>query len=170
MDAISGIDLSLAGSPSLVMQDLAEYSTLPFLAAFDVQSAASSTATDTPTKSMVPQKRITYIGLVKKTMPMLVDLFLKFKPNTEIYVDGTLEAVLSVSTSYCLFRAEIYVANQAYSIPIKLKYDCPPPSKFGHDRPLWKTATTCFLRIVKECTQQIKSFGAGGSLHKFIIR
>jgi hypothetical protein len=97
MDAISGIDVSLAGSPSLVMRDLAEYSTLPFLAAFDVQSAASSTASGTPSKSTAPQKRITYIGLVKKTMPMLVDLFLKFKHSTDIYVDGTLEAVLSVS-------------------------------------------------------------------------
>jgi hypothetical protein len=101
MDAISGIDLSLAGSPSLVMRDLAEYSTLPFLAAFDAQPTSSSTVPDTP-KSAVPQKRITYIGLVKKTMPMLVDLFLRFKHNTDIYVDGTLEAVLSVSKLWML--------------------------------------------------------------------
>jgi hypothetical protein len=46
---------------------------------------------------------------------------------------------------------------QAYSIPIKLKYDCPAPSKYGKDLPLWKTATTSFLRIVKECTNQMKS-------------
>jgi hypothetical protein len=30
-------------------------------------------------------------------MPMLVDLFLQFKESTDIYVDGTLEAILSVS-------------------------------------------------------------------------
>lgn len=52
---------------------------------------------------------------------------------------------------------------KAYSIPVKLKYDCPAPSKFGKDQPLWKTATTCFLRIVKECAHQIKALGAGSS-------
>ncbi|PPQ86976.1 hypothetical protein CVT25_009984 [Psilocybe cyanescens] len=42
---------------------------------------------------------------------------------------------------------------------MKLKYDCPAPSKYGKDLPLWKTATTCFLRIVKECTLQIDAMG-----------
>lgn len=97
MEAVVGIDLSIVGSPSLVMRDLSEYSTLPFLAAFDVRPTSSSIAPGTPTKSVVPQKRITYIGLVKKTMPMLVDLFLRFKDSADIYVDGTLEAVISVS-------------------------------------------------------------------------
>lgn len=88
MEAIAGIDLSTAGSPSLIMRDLSEYSTLPFLAAFDVIVAPTGTKT---------QKRITYIALSKKTMPMLVDLFFKFRNDPAIYVDGTLEAVLSVS-------------------------------------------------------------------------
>lgn len=40
---------------------------------------------------------------------------------------------------------------QGYSIPIKLKYECPPPSHFEKNvPPLWKTATINFLRIVKE--------------------
>ena len=75
MDAVAGIDLSLPGSPSLVMRDLSEYSTLPFLGGFDVQSTSTTTIPATPTKNTAAQKRITYIGLVKKTMPMLVDLF-----------------------------------------------------------------------------------------------
>ena len=50
---------------------------------------------------------------------------------------------------------------QAYSIPVKLKYDCPAPSKFGKDLPLWKTATSCFLRVIRECTHQLSSFGQG---------
>lgn len=73
---------------------------------------------------------------------MLVELFMKYKDCPEIYSDGSLEAVLS-----------------AYSIPMKLKYDCPAPSKFGQDPPLWKTATECFLNIVKECAGRIQSFG-----------
>ncbi|TFK71822.1 hypothetical protein BDN72DRAFT_409999 [Pluteus cervinus] len=133
MDAIADIDLTLPGSPSLVMRDLSEFATLPFLAAFDVAPQPGS---------QTPQKRVTYIALAKKTMPLLVNLFLRFKDQETIYVDGTLEAVLS-----------------AYSIPVKLKYDCPAPSKFGKDLPLWKTATNNFLRIVHECTGQVKAFG-----------
>ena len=88
LDTIVGIDLSIPDSPSLVIRDLSEYATLPFLAAFDVQSGP---------KSQSPPKRITYIALSKKTMPMLVELFLRFKDNVGIYLDGTVESVLSVS-------------------------------------------------------------------------
>jgi hypothetical protein len=92
MEAIASIDLSAPGAPSLVMHDLAEYATLPFLAAFDVSPIQQSSSTE----GKATQKRITYIGLAKKTMPMLVDLFLRFKDKADIYVNGTLEAVLSV--------------------------------------------------------------------------
>ena len=88
METITGIDLSVPGSPSLVMRDLSEYATLAFLAAFDVQPTGAG--------SQMPLKRITYIALSKKTMPMLVELFVQFKDTVEIYVDGTLESVLSV--------------------------------------------------------------------------
>lgn len=131
IETIVDIDLAAAGAPSLVMRDLSEFATLPFLAAFDVPSDP---------KTQTPQKRVTYIALAKKIMPMLVDMFLRFKGREEIYVDGTIEAVLS-----------------AYSIPVKLKYDCPPASKFGHDLPLWKTATANFLRIVQECVLPMKT-------------
>ena len=88
---------------------------------------------------MLPQhQRITYIALAKMCMPRLAELFLKFKEEDEVFVDGTVEAVLS-----------------AYAVPIKLKYECPPPFKFGKDLPLWKTATTCFLKVVKEIGPQI---------------
>ena len=87
LDTIVDIDLSIPGSPSLVIRDLSEYATLPFLAAFDAQRGP---------KNQSP-KRITYIALSKKTMPMLVELFLRFKADVGIYIDGTLESVLSVS-------------------------------------------------------------------------
>ena len=73
------------GVPSLILRDLSEYVTLPFMAAFDA-----------PSPSTRPQKRVSYIALAKKSMPQLVDLFLRFKENPEIYANGTLEAILSV--------------------------------------------------------------------------
>jgi len=138
LDAINDVDLAVQGVPSLVLRDLSEYVTLPFLAAFDVHESAS-VATSREKSSRIPQKRVTYIGLSKKTMPQLVDLFLSFKEEVAIYNDGTVESILS-----------------AYAIPMKLKYECPAPSKFTRDSPLWKTATTNFLRIVKECGSQIQ--------------
>lgn len=74
------------------MRDLSEYVTLPFIAAFDVQPHP---------RMQTPQKRVTYIAIAKKTMPMLVDLFLRFKSSPEIYVDGTTEAILAVSIIHC---------------------------------------------------------------------
>ena len=39
---------------------------------------------------------------------------------------------------------------------MKMKYECPPASKFGNDSPLWKTATSMFLRVVKETVPQLR--------------
>ncbi|KAF8345051.1 hypothetical protein F5887DRAFT_1282803 [Amanita rubescens] len=129
MDTVLDINLSSPGTPSLVIRDMSEYATFPFLASFDLQNQNSKTA---------PSK-VTYVALSKKAMPLLVDLYLRFKDNIDLYMDRSMEALLS-----------------AYSIPIKMKHDCPPSSKFGNDPPLWKTATECFLRIVKDCAVQMK--------------
>lgn len=85
-EVVQKIEMVSPGVPSLILRDLSEYATLPFMAAFDV-----------PSPSIKAQKRVSYIALSKKTTPQLVDLFLRFKTNPEIYVNGTLEAVLSVS-------------------------------------------------------------------------
>jgi hypothetical protein len=82
---------------------------------------------------MTPRhKRIAYIPLAKLCMPTLAELLQQFKEKDEVFVKGIVGAVLS-----------------AYAVPIKLKYECPPSSKFGKDLPLW-IATSCFLNIVKE--------------------
>ena len=44
-------------------------------------------------------KRVSYIALSKKTMPMLVELYMKFKDEKDIYVDGTLERLCAVCVS-----------------------------------------------------------------------
>jgi len=147
MDTVTGIELTEAGAASYILGDLSEYATLAFIASFDVpqvpkQDTKPSTAASAPVTTPPRRKRITYIALTKMCMPRLAELFLRFKERDEIFVDGTVEAVLS-----------------AYAVSIKLKYECPPPSKFGKDPPLWKTATTCFLKIVKEVGPQISVLG-----------
>ena len=97
MEVIDTIDLNVPGASSLVLRDLSEYVTLPFLAAFDIPEPKPSSVPARSAQLRMGPKQVTYIGLSKKVMPMLVDLFAKYKDLVAIYVDGTLEAVLSVS-------------------------------------------------------------------------
>jgi hypothetical protein len=145
MDTVNGIELTEPGAPSHILRDLSEYTTLAFIASFDVPQVhrQGAMAVQAPLTTPSQHKRITYIALAKMCMPRLAELFLQFKEKDEVFVEGTVEAVLS-----------------AYAVPIKLKYDCPPPSKFGKDLPLWKTATTCFLKIAKEIGPQIDVLGS----------
>ena len=147
MDTVNGIELTEAGTPSHILRDLSEYATLTFIASFDIPQAHKHDAEPciatqaSGSRTTAPQrKRITYIALAKMCRPKLAELFLRFKDKDEVFVDGTVEAVLS-----------------AYAVPIKVKYECPPPSKFGKDPPLWKTATTCFLKVIKEIGPKIST-------------
>ncbi|KAG9118878.1 hypothetical protein FRC07_006393, partial [Ceratobasidium sp. 392] len=135
MDAVLEFKLEFSGVPSLVLTDLSEFATLAFLASFDVPD------TNPTTSSGRPPRRVTYIALAKRVMPILVEIYGRFKGSPDIYQDGTIDSILS-----------------AYSIPIKLKYDCPAPSKFGNDPPLWKTATTSVLQVIKDCTLELPNF------------
>jgi hypothetical protein len=90
LDSIADINLKVSGVPSLVIRDLSEFITLPFLAAFHVPA---SPATPMATS---PQKQVTYIGPSKKVMPLIVELYMRFTDDIEIYEDGTLEGVFSV--------------------------------------------------------------------------
>lgn len=94
LQAIEGIDLSVPLSPSLILRDLSEYATLPFLAAFDYEPPAllAEASASRPRKT----KRVSYIAVTKKVMPWLVELYLGFKDTAQIYADGTMEAVVSV--------------------------------------------------------------------------
>ena len=98
LEAIAGIDLSGQGAPSLILRDLSEYSTLAFLAAFDAPDPTPHASSGKQNRT--PQRRVTYIALSKKTMPQLVDLFLQFKNDGSVYNDGTVEAILSVSSAF----------------------------------------------------------------------
>lgn len=158
MDTVDSIELTEPGAPSHILRDLSEYATLAFIASFDVpqthrQSAKLAAVVQAPGTAPPLHKRITYIALAKMCMPKMAELFLQFKEKDEVFVDGTVEAVFS-----------------AYAVPIKLKYDCPPPSKFGKDPPLWKTATTCFLKIVKEIGPQVDILGSSMvGIHIYVL-
>ncbi|WWC72496.1 uncharacterized protein I206_106458 [Kwoniella pini CBS 10737] len=114
-------------STSQKLNDLSEFTSLAYFASGDNSTAGSSIGTGV---------KLTYVGLSKWSMPKMVDVFRKDRKGKgkakEIYEDGVVENVLG-----------------AYSIPIKLKYDCPPSNRFGNDPPLWKTAMTTFVAVLE---------------------
>lgn len=76
--------------------------------------------------------KLSFVALAKSCMPKLAKIMLQLGPDASVYSDGTIGNVLG-----------------AYAVPIKLKYDCPAPSKYGNDPPLWKTAMSEVLPIVE---------------------
>ena len=66
--------------------------------------------------------RLSFVAVSKFSLPMMGQVFERCSSEVALYEDGTVESIIA-----------------AYSIPIKLKYDCPAPSKYGNDLPLWKT-------------------------------
>ncbi|GMK54425.1 hypothetical protein CspeluHIS016_0110110 [Cutaneotrichosporon spelunceum] len=82
-----------------------------------------------------------YVALCKFCLPTMANVF-EEQENAALYADGTVEAVLG-----------------AYAAPIKLKYHCPPASKYGDDPPLWRTAMTCFVRVLQRVMLHLPSPG-----------
>ncbi|WRT70613.1 uncharacterized protein IL334_007611 [Kwoniella shivajii] len=113
-------------SKSQKLHDLAESTSLAYIGVGEGVASGSGV-------------KLTYVGLSKWSMPRLADIIKTpsrgkgkgKEKEKEVFEDGTIETVLG-----------------AYSIPIKLKYDCPSPNKFGEDPPLWKTAMTTFVAIL----------------------
>jgi hypothetical protein len=103
LDAVLDFDLNLPGLPSLVLTDLSEFATLAFLASFDVPDI------NTSSDARKPPRRVTYIGMAKRVMPTVVEIYTRFKTSVDIYEDGTLDRMLSVSE-----RNELYVIRAAY--------------------------------------------------------
>lgn len=93
------MDLLIQGSSSLLLADLAYFTTLAFVGDIHPAIAAQPEAKGT---TKVP---ITYIALCKRTMPLLAHMFLRFKSSPYIYADGTVEAILAVGMLYIRFSS-----------------------------------------------------------------
>ena len=127
------VETSHSLSPSTVVSDLAEFASLAYIG-------------NTSTK-------LTYVALSKHSMPKMAEVFGRHSSDQVLYDDGTVESVIGVSSPFDMNVESKLILGKAYAIPIKLKYDCPAPSKYVDDSPLWKTvsgtvqvdAETCHL-------------------------
>ncbi|KAI5479516.1 endosomal peripheral membrane protein [Pseudohyphozyma bogoriensis] len=136
LEVVAAIKLEIPGAASAVLSDLSEYLTLAFIAAFD-----SEGETSIKSRPRVTQ-RVSYIALTKEVMPHVLWLFQRYKEDASIYDQGAVERMLA-----------------AYALPLKLKHDCPAPSKFGSDQLLWKTATVNFLKAVRDTVVALQTLG-----------
>ncbi|WVF67919.1 hypothetical protein IAT40_002681 [Kwoniella sp. CBS 6097] len=84
--------------------------------------------------------KLTYVALSKWCMPKLAEIFGQYRAEKALYNNGTVETVLG-----------------AYSLPIRLKYDCPPANRFGEDPPLWRTALSTLLPILEQVLEALNS-------------
>jgi hypothetical protein len=98
LNAVKDIPLNDPSIVSLVIKDLSAYATLPFLAAFDVpQVMYIRPGENAPKPSSSGRKRVTYVGLTKQVMPLVVETYTAHAGDESMYSDGTVEAMFSVS-------------------------------------------------------------------------
>ncbi|KAL7417221.1 hypothetical protein BDY24DRAFT_377122 [Mrakia frigida] len=124
-DVFAILDLSsVPGSAAVFLQDLSSLITLAYASSFAGEVVAEE-------KGRKP-RRLTFVAVSKRAMEVAVEVFLKHQGEVDLFSGGTVEQIV-----------------KAYSLPIKLKYECPPSFRYGDEPPLWKTATNHFLRIIK---------------------
>ncbi|KAH9810864.1 hypothetical protein DFH28DRAFT_1224390 [Melampsora americana] len=125
MSTLDEIQFDTPGVPSALITLLSELSTLAFTSSFDAHDPSSNRPTST---------HVSYVAMCKAAQPRLVGLHAKF---------NSLPGIYNTNATSQLFRS--------FSVAMKSKYQCPPAYKHGKAPPLWKTATTSFLTIVRSC-------------------
>lgn len=77
-----------------------------------------------------PKGPSTYVALAKASLSLLTSIYLSHESDSAFYKGDILPNLI-----------------QAYAVPMRQKFNCPPASKFGSDAPLWRSTTLQFLRV-----------------------
>ncbi|KAG1571611.1 hypothetical protein G6F50_004463 [Rhizopus delemar] len=149
LEAVQTLDMNMPGVSPLVIADLAEYMTLAFLSAPEDKQSKD--------RGYIPPSQrkfstVTYIALNKTCSQLVSELFKQHAHVLALYTEGVFERIIG-----------------AYGLPMKLKYDCPPPCRHNDDKtPLWKLATDRLLDILVIGLEKLESFGEDVSLERFV--
>ncbi|KAF9162591.1 hypothetical protein DFQ26_003405 [Actinomortierella ambigua] len=150
-DAMCMLQLPMEGGPSLVLSELCRQ----YLLAFDgsYQAALAAAATTSPSSavggSMVV--RPSYIALSKVIVTRIVFLLDKFQKDRDIFSSGVYATIL-----------------RSLGVAMRLRYKCPPSFKHVEDTPLWKSATSAYLEVIKNGIATLESFEKDISDERFI--
>ncbi|KAI9013095.1 hypothetical protein BC832DRAFT_279766 [Gaertneriomyces semiglobifer] len=126
LELISGDTLdkdAIPGAPEVCLVTVAGFIRLPF-----VRNVALP---QVPPLSVEKPPGFTYMALSKRSMQVLVVLFDKYARMRSIYSSGTFEKVIS-----------------AVGLPMRAKYNCPPPG-VKDSTPLWRAAANTCMTIVR---------------------
>ncbi|CAG8763007.1 14889_t:CDS:2, partial [Racocetra persica] len=156
LEIIGQFDLSFSGVPAAVLENFADYITLAFTKKqmdeklnviygsveqqIAIKEANSSNkhingeiiGISTSKKSY---SIVSYIAFSKTVMQLVKDLFKTYVNDQIVYLEG------------------------AYSVPMKLKYDCPLSGKYDDNAELWKVASIAFLDVVNHGLNALDRIG-----------
>lgn len=128
--AYEALDLNATpGAAMLVLQDLSGLVTLAYAPASLGEGEAVAAGGGGTEK-----RRVTYIAVCKHALAMALDVFLAHQGERELLSSGSVEHLI-----------------KALALPIKLKYEGPPSSRYGNDAPLWKTVRATSFALLTVC-------------------
>ncbi|KAG0231976.1 hypothetical protein BGW41_001994 [Actinomortierella wolfii] len=149
-DAMCLLQLPMEGGPSLVLSELCTQYLLAFDGSFQAAAAAAATS-PAPTSGGSTVVRPSYIALSKVTVNRIVFLLDKFQKDKDIYSSGVYAMIL-----------------RSLGVPMRLRYKCPPSYKHVEDIPLWKSATSAYLEVIKNGIATLESFEKEISNERFL--
>ncbi|KAL1917432.1 uncharacterized protein VTP21DRAFT_3825 [Calcarisporiella thermophila] len=156
LGVIERLNMDTPGAPPIILADLVDYMLLAFNKWITEQHKDRKMIDCVLTMDALPLPptkafaSVTYIALAKRAIRLLAQLFERFSHHPELYDSGVFEKIIG-----------------GYGVPMWLKYECPPSYQHNEDIPLWKTATTAFMNVVKVGLPLLQQFGEGIKEERF---
>ncbi|KAJ3021237.1 hypothetical protein HKX48_008942 [Thoreauomyces humboldtii] len=136
LDLIAGVTLgidAIPGAPEITITTIASFTRFPFARRLDPSASARPSTADKVLSPVTAEKErgFTYMALAKKSMQHLVEIFDRYSSIKAVYSSGPFEVVV-----------------ESLGVPMKAKYDCPPPGT-KDTTPLWRSTATTYMTIVR---------------------
>ncbi|CAG8514556.1 6464_t:CDS:10, partial [Cetraspora pellucida] len=163
LEIIGQLDLSFSGVPAAVLENFADYITLAFTkkqmdkelnngiyGSVEQQIAIKDANSNNKpineeiieiSTSKKSYSIVSYVAFSKTVMQLVKDLFKTYVNDQIVYLDGVFKKIM-----------------KAYSVPMKLKYDCPLSGKYDNAE-LWKVASIAFLDVVNHGLNALNRIG-----------
>ncbi|KAI8847722.1 hypothetical protein BC829DRAFT_395746 [Chytridium lagenaria] len=137
LDYVSGAKVSFSGirgEPEATLQVIASFIRYPFVARAKSESHQSLMSPRAESSS----QSFTYMAFAKRSVQVLITLFMEHSKLPTLYASGTFESILN-----------------SLAVPMKAKYSCPSPGT-KDTTPLWRSAANTSVSVVQIGLQNIK--------------
>ncbi|KAJ3218494.1 hypothetical protein HDU67_005296 [Dinochytrium kinnereticum] len=137
LDYLSGSKVSfqgIRGEPEATLQVISSFIRYPFVS----RSKSDSHQSLLSPRNEGGTQAFTYMAFAKRSIQVLITLFMEHKGLSSLYSSGTFESIIS-----------------ALAVPMKAKYSCPSPG-LKDTTPLWRSAANTSVSIVQIGLQSIR--------------